>query len=105
MNKTETFKTIVEKLLEIENTSNKCVFMYYHGSAELLDIHITPNKINIYEKLLPNQLVYLNKTTPDELEKLLSEIEAIKQLPDGPVEEILNFKISESKARKLGLIT
>lgn len=108
MNKTETFKVILEKLLEVEMTSSKCLFLYYHGNIDSLDFHFTPNKKNTREKIGRNFSIYLDgplKTLENEIQQIFKDIDAIKKVEDGPIEEILTFQIPESKAREIGLLT
>ena len=107
MNKKETIFEIISKLLDIEETSSKRVYFSYFGSPCSLHFHIAKNEKNYNEYLAPTEYVYFKEPLahkPNELLKLYSEIEAIKDIPDGPVEEILTFKLTESRAKELGLI-
>ena len=107
MNKMEIINDILKRLFEIQTVSKKVAYFNYYGGIDCFEFHIAKSKKDFLEKVLSNRSVYFSgvlKTNLEDFEKIYSEIESIKHVPDD-LEEILTFKIPESRARELGLLT
>jgi hypothetical protein len=110
MTKREVLHKIIDRICDIEAGSNKVAFVFYTGGQfESLSFHFAPNYKNIHKRIFQSKSIYLNTrtnlvTTAEELEQLFTDLDALEKLPDGPVEEVLKFELTESKARELGLI-
>jgi hypothetical protein len=107
MNKREMIHALIDKLLDIEESSKKRTFFYYHGHVQSFDFSVAKNEKAFSDKLI-SSTKYLSEEISDVderyLKKCLQDLEAISQVEDGPVEEMVTLQISESKAKEMGLI-
>ena len=110
MDKREILHKLIDRICDIEAGSNKVAYASYHGGQhESFSFHFAPNFKNIHERLFQSKPIYLNQksvlvTTAEEIEQLLLDLDDLEKLPDGPIEEIIKFELTESKAKELGLI-
>jgi hypothetical protein len=102
MDKRQLLYLMIDKLLEIEDSSLKGVNFSYSTNIGLC-FHITSRPGAGHEWLTESKHVYTPlEKYPGQLEKALAEIQRIINLPDA--EPFVNLKISATKAKELGLI-
>jgi len=107
MNKREAIHALIDKLLDLEESSNKRVYFSYYGNSEGFDFSVDPTKFD--RTSIGKDRSYFSSTfdgTPQEIfERMSAVIKIVSAIPDQPNEKCHTFTIPESKAKELGLIT
>jgi hypothetical protein len=106
MDKRKVIHELIDRLLDVEETSKKRVSIYYHGFCESFSFSICRNKLAIHDDLLKARAIYFSNPILNDLniDEILAQINEVSLIEDVPEEKQVDIKISESKARELGLI-
>jgi hypothetical protein len=106
MNKRELIHALVDRLLDLEASSNKMIsFNYSHHS---MSFYVARNHL-AYRDWLTKTSVHVffsddSGRTATQFIGALDEINRVASLPDSPVEKMVDVQLPESKAKELGLI-
>lgn len=102
MNKREMIHALIDKLLDIEETSQKGVHFNY-STAHLIDFYFLSRPKSFGDYVGSGRTsIYTFEDLEQGFSKALLEIEKIKNTPDP--EPKVSVVLSEGKARELGLI-
>jgi hypothetical protein len=106
MNKREMLHAIVDKLMDLEESSVKCPSFSYHSKFQCIDVYVRKNKYeDVYLHTPMGLWIHLEKTDRQErFETMNEELQRISALPDEPVVKLVDVKMTEEKAIELGLI-
>lgn len=105
MNKREMIHALIDRLLDVEESSKKKVFINYSGHIKNLSFYITPShdfSIWLEDKRfeLPLDWGHLQEN----YECLLSDIERLTLITDESIEEVVSIRMKKSEAKAKGLI-
>lgn len=101
MSKREMLHTLLDRVLDIDETSKKGV--RFNVSKNFCHIYFKTSDQSGAEDVGKNNCFFLEREDSEEsFQQALEEIEKVRNTPD--VEPKLTFLLDESKARELGLI-
>jgi hypothetical protein len=101
MNNRELLHALLDKLLDIQESSSKVVFFSYSGHTNTIDYQVCKNRLAYDVKFAYSFCVSVSE---DSVNKAITQIAGASMIEDEPVEKMVEVKLSESKAKELGLI-
>lgn len=104
MNKREMIHALIDKILDIEETSKKGASFNYTSNLSF-DFYFTSRPGNFSDRVGARTDLYLRESWDinEQYFKCLTAIEKMQNTPD--VEPKISFELTEERARELGLIT